>query len=684
MKHLFFCLMMMAMVQVLAQNQAPVAVNDTVYCKVGETVTVNVLANDYDPDGDSIRFFNKNFGDSAISYTIDYEERYWFKGIIKRPYGIVDKDNGVILDTIVMGNLVLIVENNSFDSLYINNISARFAATGNHFHTWPGNWGHEVYTGCKSTFNYPANTRKSTIFTNTFWIGGIDEAGQLHCSAERFRQYGYDFNTGPLSTDGLATADSANGMDWFRIWKLNRTDVDYHVIHCHEAGYQPIEPIATWPAKGKPDLNQYQYIAPFMDVNNDGAYKPLDGDYPLIRGDQCLFFVFNDKQIKNRESKPSLPLGVEVHGMAYGFNSPDSALANTVFLNYKIFNRSSTDYTNTYVGVWTDFDIGFGQDDYLQCDVSRGYYMGLNGDSIDGQGEIEAYGLYPPIQATQILGGPYMDEDKLDNPTGGCDFGLNGANFGDGIVDNERLGLTGFVYHPNDWTPHGDPVSGHDYYNYMQGLWSDDSVMYYGGNAYPGFSVGPRCRFMFPGDSDPCNWGTNGIAPNGGFNTNGLYWTEQTAGNSPSDRRGLGSIGPFTFKAGSCHKLDVAFVVGRSFNNQVSAIDVLNQRVDTLRALFAKDSENFGRYVATGEAEMAQQTFYFTLIPNPANDIVNIRLGANGSAMLELFDMFGTTFIKQQLTNQQTTLHLNMLKPGLYLVKVSNGKTIATRKLIVN
>lgn len=684
MKHLFFCLMIMTLSQVLAQNQAPVAVNDTVYCKVGETVTVNVLANDYDPDGDSIRFFNGNYGDSAILYTIDYEERYWFKGIIKRPYGIVDKDTGVILDTIVTGNLVLIVENNSFDSLYINNISAMFAATGIHFLPWFVYFNNDVYTGCKSTFNYPANTRKSTIFTNTFWIGGLDEAGQLHCSAERFRQYGYDFNTGPLSTDGLATADSANGMDWFRIWKLNRTDVDYHVIHCHDAGYQPIEPIASWPAKGKPDLNQYQYIAPFMDVNNDGAYKPLDGDYPLIRGDQCMFFVFNDKQEKNRESKPSIPLGVEVHGMAYGFNSPDSALANTVFLNYKIFNRSSTDYTDAYLGVWTDFDIGYENDDYVQCDVSRGYYMGLNGVPIDGSGELRAYGEHPPIQSVLIMGGPYMDDDNLDNPKGGCDVGLNGANFGDGIVDNERLGLTGFVYHINDGSTHGDPVSGHDYYNYMQGLWRNDSVMYYGGNAYPGFSVGPRCRFMFPGDSDPCNWGTNGIAPNGGFNTNGLYWTEQTAGNNPSDRRGLGSIGPFTFKAGSCHKLDVAFVVGRSFNNQVSAMDVLNQRVDTLRALFAKDSENFGRYMATGVDELTQQPLSFSVWPNPAHDVVSIRLEANGPATVELIDLYGRTHLKQPLTNPLTSLQIGTLNAGFYLIKLTQGKTTASRKLIIN
>jgi len=36
------------------QNNPPIAVNDTVYCFPGYTYRLNILANDYDPDGDSI------------------------------------------------------------------------------------------------------------------------------------------------------------------------------------------------------------------------------------------------------------------------------------------------------------------------------------------------------------------------------------------------------------------------------------------------------------------------------------------------------------------------------------------------------------------------------------------------------------------------------------------------------
>jgi len=39
------------------QNNAPVAVNDTIKGFVGQTYTLNMLKNDFDPDGDSISLF---------------------------------------------------------------------------------------------------------------------------------------------------------------------------------------------------------------------------------------------------------------------------------------------------------------------------------------------------------------------------------------------------------------------------------------------------------------------------------------------------------------------------------------------------------------------------------------------------------------------------------------------------
>jgi hypothetical protein len=116
--------------------------------------------------------------------------------------------------------------------------------------------------------------------------------------------------------------------------------------------------------------------------------------------------------------------------------------------------------------------------------------------------------------------------------------------------------------------------------------------MQYGGNGFGGAQmVGPECNFAYPGDSDPCNFGTNGIAPNDGFNTEDKYWTEEQNENQPSDRRGLATIGPFNFAGGSMQELDCAMITVWKNDNQ-SAMERKGAIIDHIRDLF---NNNFGK-----------------------------------------------------------------------------------------
>ncbi|MDO9511939.1 MAG: T9SS type A sorting domain-containing protein [Bacteroidales bacterium] len=669
----------------LAQNNAPVAVDDTVVCYVGQTVTVNVVQNDYDPDGDSFRVFSSTnsstFTDSTVSFNIDTYQFFGYFGEYKIVYLLKDEHNLATNDS--RGNLVLQIVQapNSFDSIDIGNIAARINPHGNQF--WAGMTSYlSGYQGPNTQFNFPKGSSTFTVFNSALWIGGKDQNGQLHVSAERYRQVGRDFVTGPLSVDGLASLDSANSMEWMRVWKLNRTDIDFHITHNAEPGYVPIDNIATWPAHGKPALNQSEYLAPFVDNNNDGIYNPLDGDYPLIRGDQSIFFIFNDMNTIDRETgSNSPPLGIEIHGMAYGFNYTDSDLANTIFLNYKIFNRSANDYSEVYSGVFCDFDIGLATDDYLQCDVKRGSFIGMNGDSIDGNGEPGTYGLHPPAQSITILGGPFMDPDNLDNPLGGCDYGINGANFDDGIVDNERMGMTGFIYFNNGGPIYqSDPSVGSDYYNSLKGIWKDGSVMQYGGNGHYAFGgYGPAARFMFPGTSDSCFWGTGGVQPFGPVN-----WTEITAGNTPADRRGLGVSGPFTFAAGTYQQIDLAFVTAQSIDNLFSSYDKLLGSLEHIKFEYNKNPQKFGQYIHTGIGEELQKKPTFDVYPNPATEAVNIVMEQFlPNTLLEIRDMTGRILEVHSIKSQNTVLGVQNLTPGIYLLRMVNSVRMSSRKLII-
>jgi hypothetical protein len=60
---------------------------------------------------------------------------------------------------------------------------------------------------------------------------------------------------------------------------------------------------------------------------------------------------------------------------------------------------------------------------------------------------------------------------------------INGVNFGNGIVDDERFGMRRFVYHNNSGVPDymTDPDYAPEYYNLLRGIWKDNTKMMYGG-----------------------------------------------------------------------------------------------------------------------------------------------------------------------------------------------------------
>ena len=436
------------------------------------------------------------------------------------------------------------------------------------------------------TWEVPEGSGKQTIFQHALWLGGLDATDGLHLAAYRFGNShggGEEFYLGPLKTTD-ASIDWMTSLKFHRVWNLTRAEIDQFIANHGNAGYQTPDDILTWPAHG--EAGYAENLAPFVDVNNDGRYNPADGDYPDIKGDQCLFFIFNDNFNSHLETGGE-PIGLEVQAMVYAFNAPDDeALNNTVFVNYKLYNRSANNYHDTYLGLWNDWDLGYSNDDYVGCDVQRNACFAYNGTPVDGEGQPTGYGDNPPVQVCAVLNGP------------------------------DGLGMTGFLCHNNTTEPNGDPEWAQDYYNYLQGRWKNGERMQYGANAY-GYSyeiwegdepqlieinpVGPECNYMFPGDSDPENIGTGGIAPNEGFNTNGKYWTEEYCNTHyqnpnpddpwsrypfvPGDRRGLASVGPFDFPAGSMKELDYAMITVWK-NSTQSAMERKGEFIDRVREFF--------------------------------------------------------------------------------------------------
>ena len=519
----------------------------------------------------------------------------------------------------------------TFAWLNINNARVRVNAGGDMWWDLPGGTGAKYYI--------PASSSSTSLYAGSLWIAGLDINQQLKCAAIRFRQTGNDFWTGPLTIDGTASIDPATCMEYDKMYTITRAEVDDFLANCDPAtgvpvsGYEIPSSIVNWPAHGDPSRGMSYYLAPFYDNDGDGHYNPAAGDYPyydvdnelcpsnpenmgqeprrtygeelegsvkgsmlsdqVIKGDQTLWWVFNDRGNAHTETGGSA-IGLEIRAQAFAFATNDE-INNMTFYSYEIINRSTYTLTNTYFSPWTDVDLGFSRDDFVGCDVSRGLGYGYNGKNIDGSGEPEAYGSNPPAVGVDFFQGPYLDPDGIDNPkynpvTGeNCDESINGVNFGNGIVDDERFGMRRFVYHDNTSDQvKGDPGKASEYYLFLRGIWKNGDKMHYGGDAVPGHpGVGDvACDFMFPFDSDPCNWGTGGIKPD--FKG---YWSEETGNdgkpNSPYDRRFMQSAGPFTLTPGAVNYITFGVPWARSSAGTAwASVELLRRVDDKCQALF--------------------------------------------------------------------------------------------------
>lgn len=551
----------------------------------------------------------------------------------------------------------------AYDWLDINNVRARINAGGDMWWDLPG--------GVGAKYFIPKGGSATSMFSGSLWIGGLDINNQLKLAAQRYRQVGIDYWTGPLTTDGTASIDEAVCAQYDKFYKITRAEVDEFLSHTDPVDgffipsddYTIPPSILNWPAHGDVAKGQSYYLAPFYDVQGDGEYDPYAGDYPyyditnelchtdiptpeeelegtvtggiladqVIKGDQTLWWVFNDKGNIHTETTGSA-IGLEIRAQAFAFATND-VINNMTFYSYEIINRSTFELTKTYFSPWVDPDLGFPTDDFVGCDVGRGLGYCYNGKAIDGNGEPEAYGAQPPAIGVDFFQGPYMNPDGYDNPSfdgdstagpsfgGSCDIviqdgtnreityikdgayvtqpnivrsaAINGINFGNGIVDDERFGMRRFVFENNSNGVMGDPQIAPQYYNYLKAIWKDNTIMQYGGTGHitGAGTVGPDCDFMFPGDSDPCNWGTGGLPPNGGFNQNGFYWTEETGNNGspnpPADRRFMQSAGPFTLNSGAVNYITVGIPWARAQSGgPFASVELLRVVDDKCQALF--------------------------------------------------------------------------------------------------
>lgn len=405
----------------------------------------------------------------------------------------------------------------------------------------------------KRGYVVPKATGFSSVFASGIWIGGqTGPDNTLRVAAALYDEY--NFWPGPLGSDGRpVNPNDCSAFD--RIYQVSIGEI----VHARNGASNDA---SEWPVElGAPY---------FIDTNNDarrnsdeprlfradGDVTPINfaaGERPDIVGDEGVWWVMNDVGGPHADIN-SIPLGVEVRVLAWAFSRSD-ALGQTTFYRYTIVNKSGQDINNTYVGVFSDPDLGDFEDDYVGSDPEIGLGFVFNAVANDAE-----YGI-PPALGYDFFQGPVV-ADRGDPSPENPDFDT------DNLPDT--LGTTAISYFKNEASPAGNPAIATDYYNYMQGLWADGTEMRSFGDGFDEGNDGEVTKFMFPGDP-----------------VTGQPWSETNPGagqapNEGGDRRFAIHTGPFVLENGDQQDIvfGIVFAQGGSNLNSVTtlrAADVLAQ-----------------------------------------------------------------------------------------------------------
>lgn len=543
-----------------------------------------------------------------------------------------------------------------------NNISTKIYSGGDmHF---------DIFATGNALYEFPKGSGKTMCNASHIWIGGINTGGQLKLAAQTYRQQGLDFWPGPLSViDASVYSNDCYKYDY--IWKVNTADVN-NFVHNYNNGnvqngtYTIPSDILSWPVRDTVSTN-YITNAPFVDVNHNGKYDPKnEGDYPLLKGDQSLFQIFNDNG-NIHQSSGSSAMGLQFNQTVYGYNCDKviqqyPELLNTTFYHYKIYNKSQFNYYSSYIAFWVDGDIGTRTDDYVGSNPKKAYGFVYNGYNVDA-----VYGNQTPALGVLLLKAPKAQPfDGIDNDN-------------DSIMDEpgEEL-LMPRIFYYNHATPTTtnnlvmtDPSNGVQFYQYMSGYWRDGSPFTCGGLAYGG---GTSVHSVFTGSNSV----TNDCS---------VSWTEKSSVNPVGNRCLLVCTGPIGIAAYDSLEIEYAMVssIDSSISNSSFASTLqLQKDVDKIREFYYNGNKS-ECFLDVGLKEINLEN-EISLFPNPFEININIKseLLKNSKSIVCVKDILGRELYRNETNFLSQSIDLSFLTKGVYIFTINVEGQLFVKKIIRN
>ena len=462
------------------------------------------------------------------------------------------------------------------------------------------------------------------IFTSSFSYAGLDLGGGIHMAASKFMADSSDLFTGPIANDYT----NQNYIDRYdHVYTVTATQIHDHQINWNHPNYVMPHDLEFWPGNGDTNNGEASILAPFVDYNGNNLYEPHLGDHPYIRGDKTTYFILNDLAAPHAHTQ-SDPLGMEFHYMIYQYATNDF-LDSITFINIKVINRSQNNYNQFIVSNYTDFDIGGSQDDYIGCSSSKKMIFGYNGDNNDDAPSIgePLFGANPPTCGIQLL--------------------------------NHQIGSA--TYYANPLGAQGDPVTVNDFWNYMNGNWSDGTSFTVGGSGYGGTTP---TNFVLDGNPNDAN-----------------AWTEASEGFVPGDRRAFMAAEPVSnFASGDYICYDFAVLYSRTGGNNVLNVNGLFDVADSVQAFYDAQPYFYCEPSLLSNEVLNTKNNDINIYPNPTHS--KFMISAPDAFNMEVYDISGKIILKADgvLPNQSIE---TPEQSGIYLVKIILNDYSISQKLIV-
>ncbi|MFZ1322721.1 MAG: hypothetical protein WAT71_14275 [Ignavibacteria bacterium] len=365
---------------------------------------------------------------------------------------------------------------------------------GNNISTWYRNNGslNRQPTIGNAGFEWPKGSGLFARYASGLWIGAVVGNDTLMAIAE----YDYEYLPGYIDDNGDPQGKDDTLYRTYKIYKGDISNDDY----------------ADWPA-------------------GQGAYTDENGK-PFLMGDQTMFYSYTDGYPEAHENNAgnTLPLKAQILQTNFSFNPDFGYLNDVIITEMRIINRGNLPWTKCYMALWTDDDLGDGNNDASGCDTNLNLGYTYNFSNIDNQ-----YGTAPPAVGFIFLKGQSVqsagDTVKYYSPPLSNNLVIKPGY--------KNIGMTSFNFYTGGNPSVGDPSNYRESYYNLQGIRRDGTV-------WINPTTNQATKFAFSGDP---------------YTQTG--WVALDAG----DRRFLMSCGPSIVNPGDTQTIVYAQIISRSGSN---------------------------------------------------------------------------------------------------------------------